>query len=362
MERKSCKYCGAPLPEDALFCPFCEKEQIEKLQLRAPRPGRRRTILAALLALALLAGGLGLWRGSLRHEPQVYNAGAPVAEMQYTAGDGVNYRLFLSFAGPGETEPCERIHLSLSESGEGSAVSLLCAVPEGGTPEEGAAFLELVDHTDILAAELQGSDALEHGEPAYDPQRPFAAAAVTLRYDRHCWLNELGWVLTMKNGDVLYLHQYVYIEDENRVSNAGAPAVEMWYTAEDGVRYRLFLSAARTAEDAKPCERVFFTIPERGRGRFITSLCAVPEGGTLAEGAAFAGQIKHVEIRVGTLPDYEPPKFEGVPRDGSRPFAAASVAMDYDERWRENELSWVLRMKNGDLIYLHQFVFVENGA
>ena len=358
---KQCKNCGAALPEDALFCPVCETELVDKLQLRAPRPKRRRAILAVLLALALLAGGLGLWRRSLRHEPQVYNAGKPLAEMQYTAEDGVNYRLYLSFAETAEeAEPCERIHLSLPESGEGSAVSLLCAVPEGGTPEEGAAFLELVDHADILAAELQGSDALEHGEPAYDPQRPFAAAAVTLRYDRHCWLNELGWVLTMKNGDVIYLHQYVYVEDEKRVSNAGAPAVELQYTAEDGVRYRLFLSCAETEEDAEPREKVFFTIPERGKGGFVSSLCAVPEGGTLEDGAAFAEQIKYVDIRVGSLPDYEPPKYDSVPRDGSRPFAAASVAMSYDERWRENELSWVLRMKNGDLIYLHQFVIVES--
>lgn len=359
---KQCKNCGAALPEDALFCPVCETELVDKLQLRAPRPKHRRAILAALLALALLAGGLGFWSRSLRHEPQVYNAGKPLAEMQYTAQDGVNYRLFLSFAEAEAAEPCERIHLFVPESGAGRAVSLLCAVPEDGTPAEGAAFAELIDHVDILTAELQGSDALEHGEAAYDAERPFAAAAVTLRYDRHCWLNELGWVLTMKNGDVLYLHQYVYIEDEKRVSNAGAPAVELQYTAEDGVRYRLFLSAAKTAEDAQPREKVFFTIPERGKGSFVSSLCAVPEGGTLADGAAFAEQIKYVDIRVGSLPEFEPPEFDGVPRDGSRPFAAASVAISYDERWRENELGWVLRMKNGDLLYLHQFVFVENGA
>ena len=152
---KQCKNCGAALPEDALFCPVCETELVDKLQLRAPRPKRRRAILAVLLALALLAGGLGFWSRSLRHEPQVYNAGKPLAEMQYTAQDGVNYRLYLSFAETEEAEPCERIHLSVPESGAGRAVSLLCAVPEDGTPAEGAAFAELIDHVDILTVDVE---------------------------------------------------------------------------------------------------------------------------------------------------------------------------------------------------------------
>ncbi len=352
---KQCKFCRASLPEDALFCPFCEKEQIEKLQLRAPRPKRRRTVLALLLTLALLAGAFGLRR--LRHprEPQIFNAGAPVFEMRYTAEDGVSYRLYLTFAETAEdAEPCESIRLPLPESGEGEVVSVLCAVPEGGTLSEGAAFAALIDHVDICAAKLSTSAALEHGEAAYDAGRPFAAASVTLHYDRRSWYNELGWAVHMKNGDVIYLHQFVHVDDRRDVNNAGAPAVELEYAAEDGVCYLLYLSCADTAQEAWPREAILLP---RGAGRFVSLLCAVPEGGTLSDGAAFGSLIRQVDLRVGDM-SRGLALFErkGADFGTNQSFAAAAVTMDYDERWSRNELLWIIQMKNGDVIYMHQFV------
>ena len=113
---KPCKFCGAELPEDAHFCPFCETEQEEKKPLRVPHPRRLRRILALLLALALLIGGFFLLRP--RHQPQVYNAGSPLSDMLYTAQNGIRYRLFLSVAGEeAEPTPCARLQLSLPESG-----------------------------------------------------------------------------------------------------------------------------------------------------------------------------------------------------------------------------------------------------
>lgn len=358
---KQCKTCGAPLPEDAMFCPVCETELMEKKLLRVPRPRRRRRVLALVLALALLSGAF--WMLRPRHTPQVYNAGSPPAEMIYTAGDGVTYRLFLSFAGAEEeTEPCEQIRLSLPESGEGEIVSLLCAVPEGGTPEDGAAFAALVEHAEIIAAPLQHADPMEHGEAAYDPAHPFAVSAVTLRYHRHTALNELGWVLYMKNGDVIYLHQLLSVETGARVYNAGAPALEMRYTAEDGVSYRLFLSFAQTEEEAQPDQWILLPLPESGAGQLVSHLCAQPEGGTLRDGAAFTDLIRYVDIQVGDMQAATSLFCKDVPFAPDCPFAAAAATVPYDAGWQENELCWGIHMKNGDTLYMHHFVYIGVAA
>lgn len=191
--------------------------------------------------------------------------------------------------------------------------------------------------------------------------QPFAAAAVTLDSSMFGRRNELLWILHMKNGDLIYLHQFVYVGAQ--IYNAGAPVVDMRYTAEDGVNYRLFLSFAETAEEAKPCEEIHLPLPESGKGQLASLLCAVPEGAALEEGAAFGELIERVELRAvdrgsGTW------LFQrfGALREASRSFAAAEVTLNYDERWGGVELAWVLYMKNGDIIYMHQFVYVGDAG
>ena len=293
--------------------------------------------------------------------PQIYNFGAPAYDMRYTAEDGVRYRIFLSNAKTAEkAEPCEEIRLAIPQSGEGQFVSLLWVAPEGGTLAEGAAFGDLIEQVDIRVSRLEnGYDWTEFDGIPHETSQPFAAAAVTLDYDEFGSRNELLWILHMKNGDSIYLHQHVYVESGARIHNAGAPAVDMWYTAADGVNYRLFLSFAETAEEAKPCEEIRLPLPEGGKGQLASLLCAVPEGGALEDGAAFGELIEHVELRAEDRKNgtWLCQRFEA-PRNASRPFAAAAATMDVDERWSSVELSWILYMKNGDVIYLHHFVYV----
>lgn len=62
-----CRFCGAELPEDAAFCPYCARSQLEKQQFHPPVPKHTRKPLA-LTAAALgcvLAAGLFLCAAGL---------------------------------------------------------------------------------------------------------------------------------------------------------------------------------------------------------------------------------------------------------------------------------------------------------
>ena len=47
-----CKFCGAELPENAGFCPVCNRGLIEKKEVKVPAPRKKK--LLALCALALV--------------------------------------------------------------------------------------------------------------------------------------------------------------------------------------------------------------------------------------------------------------------------------------------------------------------
>lgn len=56
---KNCIQCGAPLPEEATFCPRCATFQLQRHTVSEIPAGRRQwlaVILCALLALALPVG------------------------------------------------------------------------------------------------------------------------------------------------------------------------------------------------------------------------------------------------------------------------------------------------------------------
>lgn len=62
MEHK-CQYCGAPLPEDAAFCPCCAKSQITKKPMLPPEkqsPRLRPAAAAAVCAGVLLVSGFAV--------------------------------------------------------------------------------------------------------------------------------------------------------------------------------------------------------------------------------------------------------------------------------------------------------------
>lgn len=56
---KNCRYCGKPLPEEAAFCPYCARSQLEAHEAPEPprSPKKPPLLLIPLLAAALLVWG-----------------------------------------------------------------------------------------------------------------------------------------------------------------------------------------------------------------------------------------------------------------------------------------------------------------
>ena len=58
-KQKVCPHCGAALPEEAAFCPYCAQTVNRRSHLKAPAEGWRRALRRALMVLMplLLVGG-----------------------------------------------------------------------------------------------------------------------------------------------------------------------------------------------------------------------------------------------------------------------------------------------------------------
>lgn len=69
-EDRFCSNCRAELPEDATSCPECGVYAGDLYDERVHRPKTRFALFAALLALALVAGGAAVWWNSRSALPE----------------------------------------------------------------------------------------------------------------------------------------------------------------------------------------------------------------------------------------------------------------------------------------------------
>ena len=159
--RKKCKNCGAELPEDASFCPHCAQSQIEKAEVKPPRPWRKKALIAASCAILLVLVVLAC---ALSHRPKTYEGGASVT---YADKDGA-YELLASFVSSDLANhvPEEKRTISLSAD-ESSCLPALLGVFQDGELADPESFFAKVESC-TLEAFPNENGALEISEPVYD--------------------------------------------------------------------------------------------------------------------------------------------------------------------------------------------------
>lgn len=241
MERKICPHCGAPLAQDASFCPRCTATLTERTAMTMPRTGRRRLrLLAACLAAVLAALAVWLWPAAEK-EPQRPNSAADPAaatdpapdpyltacQTYYTAGDGREYHVFTAMT-PNPYDPttpvgyCCRLIPDGSGNDFPATVMVQDATTQEDCPED---FAPLLDSWDVTVSAPEGVGRVSLWEAELETADTPALLYRRLWGDNTCTHNEIVWTLRMKNGDVLILTQTIELlpQEVRTYSTADTP-------------------------------------------------------------------------------------------------------------------------------------------
>jgi len=201
---KKCIHCGKEIPEQASWCPYCEKSQKEQHTVKAPARHRKALyfLAAAVLCIAVCVSAL-----ARRHIPKTYEGGAEVA---YTV-DGKESRVFLGFSSsPAAGEKCQEEITDTLPAGETAAIPSRLCVSSPENPEAVVSFMNEVDTVSISATQAENSKAVEIRGPDPGSERGLDAAYVAdIVYSPATGTNTVCWELRMKNGDILRLYQRV---------------------------------------------------------------------------------------------------------------------------------------------------------
>lgn len=213
---KTCRNCGAELPEGASFCPHCAQSQIEKANAAPPHLWRKKALIAAagvlLLALAVLVCFCAT-------RPKTYEGGATVV---YTDQDG-SYELLVTFHPDDIVNNRPVGEKSVSQStDEVSNMTVMLGIYQDGEIADTEAFFEKVERC-TLEASPNEDDALVLTEPSYNTNFLPAARESDITYSGASGTNDLHWTLQMKNGDTIRLKQTFEV----------IPLIHQVYTPED---------------------------------------------------------------------------------------------------------------------------------
>ena len=203
-KQKVCPHCGAALPEEAAFCPYCAQTVNRRSHLKAPAEGWRRALRRALMVLMplLLVGGIAA--GYHLTRPQTYEG---VGEVYYSDLSGT-YHLFLSESASLQ-EPVQEMRQNAA-IGEAYRVPVLLRVYDADTgADAGAAFLEKTDRVTAEFPTIEGGGA-KFACTAPAPHSAFPDVPLvslvdyTLEADAEA-AAEMVWTIDMKNGDTIRL-------------------------------------------------------------------------------------------------------------------------------------------------------------
>ncbi len=206
---RPCPRCGAPLPEEASFCPRCTENLRPRREVEVPlrrwlKPLRRA---ALLLVLAALAAAAFLLYQTLA--PDRYDAWG---ELTYNL-NGSDYRLAVTFRNDGAPEP-EYTVQTIEDWNYDRAAKLFVTHVDTGT-DAGQIFRQQIDTIQVYITQPADNPSfITWQQPSYpsDSAAEGMAVSVLAFTGRSRGEAEIRWNIRMENGDTILLRHKLVIE------------------------------------------------------------------------------------------------------------------------------------------------------
>lgn len=205
INEKTCPCCGAPLPEEAAFCPHCAKSINRRSKNKPPRPFPARLLQRLLLCCLAAVLALGIW---FRISPKTYDG---MGEITYTDSDGT-YQL-LSNVSSDRYYPMTEIHQDAGDQ-ESYRFPLRLYINHRDTgADAGGMFLQKVESAELeIRQPGQSPKPVTASQPFSSDDIPGAALVSSIDFSRlSAGPIELVWVLHMDNSDTIRIRSNLVI-------------------------------------------------------------------------------------------------------------------------------------------------------
>ena len=206
---RPCPVCGASLPWEASFCPYCMEALRPRREAKAPvrrwlRPLRR---VLFLLALATLAAAVCLLYDAVT--PDTYDAWG---ELTYRL-NGNDYHLAATFRNDSAPEP-EYTVQTIEDWDYDRAAKLFVTHVDTGA-DAGQVFRQQVETIQVQVTQPQDNPSpITWQQPTYQGDPAAGGMALSPLYfdGQSRGEAEIRWTLNMKNGDTILLRHKMVIE------------------------------------------------------------------------------------------------------------------------------------------------------
>ena len=365
MEKKICPHCGAPLPQDASFCPYCTATLTERTAMAMPRtPSRRLRRWLLLSAAVVLAAAFFLLRprpagvpadGEAPDVPDAaMDAYLAACQTYYTAADGREYHPFTAMTPEpmGHTEPVG-YHSELIPDG-GTVDCPATVIVEDAISQDYAAedFAALLDSWDLTVNAPEGVGRVRLSDAEQETLESPALLYRRLWADNTCAHNEVVWTLRMKNGDEIQLTMTVEYEKQQvlHFSDEDTPL---------GTAQELQALLDHLAQTYDADTKLMVDLPEVTYTQPVTVGCAVE---LVGNGTVFAAPVTvsalHDTERVHAFVRFREVSFIG---DGTSTGVTAG-APTYLEVCRLTDWAIGALAVNGGWVYLREDYIGGNGV